>query len=70
MAERDWLETERYAVAIGEPLKRLLDVLYEAGQVPFPLGRAGHRQDIGREGMGERERFRTCARPLAHYGAF
>jgi MoxR-like ATPase len=55
MAERDWLETERYAVAIGEPLKRLLDVLYEAGQVPFLWGAPGiGKTSVVREWASER----------------
>ena len=55
MAERDWLEIERYTVAIGEPLKRLMDVLYEAGQVPFLWGAPGiGKTSIVREWASER----------------
>lgn len=55
MAERDWLDTERYAVAVGEPLKRLLDLLHAAGQVPFLWGVTGiGKTSVVREWASER----------------
>jgi hypothetical protein len=68
MAERDWLETERYTVAVGEPLKRMMDVLHEAGQVPFLWG-AGHRQNLRRPRVGERTGLEPRPRPFANDGA-
>lgn len=55
MRETDWLESERYTVAIGEPMKRLLNLLHEAGQVPFLWGAPGiGKTSIVREWADER----------------